>query len=75
MTAQVKPHTSILFDTISNMVFLRRFKLACDSNGAHKGASMCLSHFFINITTSAVLNARLSAEVKQGNTEGRVTKH
>lgn len=62
MTAQMKPHPFNPFDPISIIGFLRNFKLACDTNGVYKDLVMWLFHFLMNETTSAVLNARLSAD-------------
>lgn len=61
-TAQIKPHTFNSFDPMSIIGFLKNFKLACDTDGVHEGASMWLLHFVVNKTASAVVNTRLSAE-------------
>lgn len=62
MTAQMNGHAFSLLDPITVIRVLKKFKLASDINGVHKGAATRLFHFSMNKTVFAVLNARLSAE-------------
>lgn len=62
MTAQMKPNIFNPFDPISIIAFLEIFKPASNFNEVREGAVMWLYHSSMNKTSSAVLNARLSAE-------------
>lgn len=62
MTVQMKPHTFNPLNSISTIGFVNSFKLACDASGAHEGAAMWLFYFFMNKTSSAVLNAGFIAD-------------
>lgn len=59
MTAQIEPHNINLFDPISITGYLKKFKLACSTNGVHKGAAVWMFLFFIEKNASERLNARL----------------
>lgn len=61
MTARTRPQIVISFDPTSIIEFLKNFKLTCSTNGLDKDAVMWLFHFFMNKTTSIVLNAGLIA--------------
>lgn len=60
--AQVKTHAFSPFDLVAINCFVENLNLACDINGVRKGAARRLFRFFMNKTTSAVLNERTRAE-------------
>lgn len=61
MTDLKNPHTFDPFGLISILGFLKKLKLACDTNGKHENAPMWLYHLFMNRSLYAALKARLSA--------------
>lgn len=62
MNVLMIPHTFHLFNSISIIYFLKIFKLASDTTGAPEGEALCLFHYFMNKTSSSVLNAYLSTD-------------
>lgn len=62
MVTQKKFCTFNHFDSVSTIGFRENFRLAWDSNAVYEGVTIRLFHFFMNKTTSPVLNACLRAE-------------
>lgn len=52
------------FDPIVTIFFLSLSHLACEANGIHEGATMWLSHFFINKQATAWLNPSIFLKSK-----------
>lgn len=59
---RIKPPTFDPFDLTSITGYQKSFKLACATNGIRESALMRLLNFFMNGSTSVILNAQINAD-------------
>lgn len=59
VTPHMKSHAFDAFDLISIFESLKKFKIACDTTAIRENAAMWLLHFYMNKSSSAVLNEPL----------------
>lgn len=61
LKAQMKPHTFDLFDPISIIGFVCKFKLACDNNKNHEGIAIWLFYLFMEKSVYFALQWQLAS--------------